>query len=194
MSTIKHTILKTSMSSKFKWMISFGIILIFAITAVKLNANDKREYSLPLRSKTVKVGDWILYKTKNGFIKDTAVEVNNTSDNIIIKYKVECFTPDMVRTSIKNILMSLKYEQARNKMTIESAKSQSVPILSELMDLNGKTIRVFYVKLPAGIDKYYSNEASVSGLIKIIFSESSGLDDNNIEAVDFGNSLNSYQL
>lgn len=155
------------------------------------NFLDEADSRPPLRWDKLKVGDWITLRYHSGkTIRRTVVSLEKQDLDTRIFYKEETLDKEGAVAESWNFDMSLLEAREKNLWTgIVMGKAGTSR--KDTMTVGGKKIDVVVYTEDVGNEVWYSDQASIDGVVKVVqYMVDGSLATRSFEAVDFGSARN----
>jgi hypothetical protein len=149
------------MSRTFRLAAAFAVAAVFAAGVASLAEAGQVRSPVPLRIGKVQVGDWVLYRDDNGFVKETATETEEVEGDYIIHYTMETFDANG---------RSLKKEEVARFRTGELGEYAELvrsraKVDRERMTIAGKQVMIYKATIPEDppYEMWYSDDFGITG-------------------------------
>lgn len=125
------------------------------------------EMAIPMRTPKIQKGDWFLFRLNGELIKETAVEIEKTDDDLMVKYTIEKFDDNGTSQSTTEAAQFLSYEQEGVKETIGN---QRVKRERKRVTVDGKAVDVVVVTFSGEVpySLWYSDAISITGRVAMV--------------------------
>lgn len=180
-----------------------AFVSLLAAFAVSLFADaaqaGQRRANTPIPGRLLKVreGDWVLIRTSEGLIKETATKIevteadpeNNIEPFYLVMYTLEKFDPSTGKPIEKalEVARALDYEEEEN---IENARDMTARPQRRRVKIDGETVNVVVLfKEEEGgvkVEEWFSDELGIDGRVAIVISGEDMDPYTALEAVAFG--------
>lgn len=144
---------------------TFRVVAAFVFAAVLVSclaaeAGEVRS-PVPLRISKVKVGDWVLYKDDDGFIKETATDTEEIEGDYIIHYTMETFDAN---GKLKNKDEVARFRSGELSEYAELVKSRA-KVNRKRVKIDNKNVIVYIASIPEEppYEMWYSDDFGITG-------------------------------
>jgi hypothetical protein len=182
-------------------MFRIAAALVFAAAFV-VGVADRAEAGqvrspVPLRIGKVKVGDWALYKDDNGFIKETATELEEVEGDFIVHYTMETFDANGRLQQTDEVARFRTGELSEYAELVKSrAKVNRRPIR-----IAGREVMIYIASMPEEppYEMWYSDDFGITGAAGMRYTLPTGTggemeDYFPIEVMDFGGQRDRFDI
>lgn len=186
--------------TRFAALLIFAVALILGVAADAALAGQPRAPQSPIPGRLLKVreGDWVLVRTGEGLVKETATGIekieadleNKIEPYYMITYRMEKFDAETGKPIEKplDVVRALEHEQEEN---LEAIKGMVGKPERKRVKIDGKNVNVVVIKKKEEgdivVEEWYSDEVGIDGRVAMVISGPDMEPYGALETVAFGN-------
>jgi hypothetical protein len=178
-------------------ILTCAVALLLGLFAADAAVAGQQRSPIPGRLLKVKEGDWILIRTGEGLIKETATGIeeteadpeNNIEPFYMVLYTLEKFDPATGKPLDKplDVARALDYEQEENLAAVQDMVGRPE---RRRVKIDGRNINVVVIKKQdegnINIEEWYSDEIGIDGRVAMVIAGEDMKPYTALEAVAFG--------
>lgn len=157
-----------NMTAKHGYVLSIPLIALIIMGGIsQAKAGEALGTAIPLRTTKIQKGDWFLFRLNGELIKETAIEVDNTEDDPMVKYTIEKFDDNGISLSVMEAAQFLSFEKEN---AAEISKNRSVKRERKRVAIGGRNVDVlvatFLGESPYSL--WFSDSISITGTVAMV--------------------------